>query len=157
MDVEIVEAPELRVGALRHIGPYHEIGEAFARLGKVSGAEGLFTKPGAAMVALYHDDPQSTPAAELRSDAGIAVPGDAPLPPELVERRVPAGWYAKTVHVGSYERLPDTWARLLGEWLPDSGERLGAGPSYERYLNNPGTTPKDKLLTEIYIPIGTGT
>src|SRR5262245_12503445 len=90
MDVEIREMPELRVGALRHIGPYNQIGEAFGRLGAIAGAAKLFDKPGAAMVALYHDDPQSTPADQLRSDAGVAVAADAALPPELVEHRVPA-------------------------------------------------------------------
>lgn len=105
------------------------------------------------MIALYHDDPESTPADQLRSDAGVAVPADVTLPPELAEQRLPAGRYARTVHVGSYEKLGDTWARFLGEWLPESGERLGTGPSYERYLNDPTGTPKEKLLTEIYVPI----
>ena len=153
MDVEIKQMPEQRVAAVRHIGPYNQIGEAFNRLGQVAGAAGLFANPAAAMIALYHDDPESTPADQLRSDAGVAVSRDAVLPAELAEQRLPAGRYAKTVHVGGYDKLGDTWARFLGEWLPESGERLGPGPSYERYVNDPRATPKDKLLTEIYVPI----
>jgi AraC family transcriptional regulator len=153
MDVEIMEMPEQRVAAVRHLGPYNQIGEAFTRLGQVAAAAGLFASPAAAMVALYHDNPQSTPADQLRSDAGVAVARDAVLPTELAEQRLPAGRYARTVHVGAYDTLPDTWARFLGEWLPESGERLGPGPSYERYVNDPRQTPKDQLLTEIYVPI----
>jgi AraC family transcriptional regulator len=153
MDVEIKRMPEMRVAALRHLGPYNQIGEAFGRLGEIAGPAGLFATPSAAMIALYHDDPESTPADQLRSDAGVAVTSDAKLPKELSEHRLAAGRYAKTLHVGSYDKLGDTWARFLGEWLPDSGERLGEGPSYERYVNDPRTTPKDKLLTEIYVPI----
>ena len=153
MDVEIKQMPEQRVAAVRHLGPYNEIGEAFGRLGAIAGPAGLLTQPGAAMIALYHDDPESTPTDQLRSDAGVAVPGDVELPGELAEHRLPAGRYAKTVHAGGYEKLGDTWARFLGEWLPESGEQLGSGPSYERYVNDPTTTPKDKLLTEIYVPI----
>jgi len=153
MDVEIKQMPEQRVAAVRHRGPYNQIGEAFSRLGAIVGPAGLLAKPDAAMIALYHDDPESTPADQLRSDAGIAVSADADLPASLVEHHLPAGRYAKTVHVGGYEKLGDTWARFLGEWLPESGERLGSGPSYERYLNDPSRTPKEKLLTEIYVPI----
>jgi AraC family transcriptional regulator len=153
MEVEITRMPEQRVAAIRHIGPYHEIGEAFGRLGEIAGPAGLFAGPDAAMIALYHDDPESTPADQLRSDAGVRVTSDAALPKDLVEQRLPAGRYAKTVHVGAYDKLGDTWARFLGEWLPESGERLGSGPSYEQYVNDPRQTPKEKLLTEIYVPI----
>jgi len=153
MDVEIKKMPEQRVAAVRHVGPYNQIGQAFGRLGEIAGPAGLFTNPNAAMIALYHDDPESTPADELRSDAGVAVASGVALPNELAEHRLPAGRYAKTVHVGSYEKLGDTWARFLGEWLPESGERLRDGPSYERYVNDPRTTPKERLITEIYVPI----
>src|SRR5262245_48712266 len=127
MDVEIKRMPEQRVAAVRHVGPYNQIGEAFGRLGEIAGPAGLFATPSAAMIALYHDDPESTPADQLRSDAGVAVANDARLPDSLAEHHLPAGRYAKTVHVGSYEKLGDTWARFLGEWLPESGERLGDG------------------------------
>ena len=152
MKVEITRMPEQRVAAVRHVGPYNQIGEASAawrdrRPGR------LVREPDAAMIALYHDDPEATPADQLRSDAGIGVTSDARLPRELAEQRLPAGRYAKTVHVGEYEKLADIWARFLGEWLPESGERLGSGPSYERYVNDPRKTPKDKLVTEIYVPI----
>lgn len=153
MDVEITAMPEQRVGAVRHIGPYNQISEAFGRLGEIAGKAGLFANPGASMIALYHDDPESTPPDKLRSDAALTVSDDATLPPDLREQRLPAGRYAKTLHVGGYETLGDTWARFLGEWLPSSGERLADGPSYERYLNNPMNTPKDQLRTEICVPI----
>ena len=89
----------------------------------------------------------------LRSDAGLVVSEDTTLPAELTERRLPAGRYACTVHVGPYERLGDTWARFMGEWLPASGHRLGEGVSYEIYVANPMTTPQEELRTELYIPI----
>ena len=154
MEVQIKTMPEQRVGTVRHIGPYNQIGEAFGRLGDIAGKAGLFSRPEAAMIALYYDDPQSTPADKLRSDAGVAVAESVPLPDDLEEHRLPAGRYAVARHVGSYETLGDTWARFLGEWLPASGEQLADGPSFEKYLNNPMDTPKEKLETEIYVPVG---
>ncbi|MFN8579716.1 MAG: GyrI-like domain-containing protein [Gemmatimonadaceae bacterium] len=105
------------------------------------------------MIAIFHDDPESVAEAELRSDAGIVVPEDAKLPNELSETRVHAGRYAMTTHQGSYEGLGDVWSRLMGEWLPRSGERVGDGVSYEIYRNTPMDTPTEKLLTDIYVPL----
>ena len=154
MEVQIKTLPEQRLGTVRHVGPYNQIGEAFGRLGAIAGKAGLFARPEAAMIALYHDDPASTPTDELRSDAGVAVADGVPLPADLEEQHLPAGRYAVARHVGPYETLGETWRHFLGEWLPASGERLANGPSYEKYLNNPTDTPKEKLETEIYIPVG---
>ena len=153
MKVEIAPYPELRVGTVRHTGPYMQISDAFARLGELAAPSRLFERPGAMMVALFHDDPETTPPDQLRSDAAVAVADDVPLPAGLTEQRIPAGEYASTVHVGPYEQLGDTWARFMGEWLPASGRRLGPGVSYEVYHNTPMDTPKEKLRTEIRIPL----
>jgi len=153
MEVKIDEYPELRVGTVRHIGPYIQINEAFERLGEIAGPARLFEKPGALMVALFHDDPDSVPADQLRSDAAVVVPDDTRLPDGMTEQRIPAGEYASTVHIGPYEQLGDVWARFMGEWLPASGRRMNGGASYEVYYNTPMDTPKDKLRTEIRIPL----
>ena len=152
MQVDIKDMPVRRLAAVRHIGPYNQISSAFGQLSAIAGPAGLFT-PGAEMIALYHDDPQATPPAQLRSDAGVTVPNGVALPSGLVEQRVAAGKYACTLHVGPYESLPETWARMTREWLPASGQRRAAGASYELYLNNPMTTPKEKLETEVCIPV----
>ena len=130
-----------------------QIVQAFERLGSIGGPAGLFRHPGAAMIALYHDDPDSTPPDQLRSDAAISIPEDVPLPDGLVEQRLAAGRYACAVHVGPYEELGDAWARFMGEWLPASGYRVGPGTSFEIYRNTPADTPKHELRTEMYISI----
>lgn len=153
MRVEIANMPELRVATVRHVGPYSRISEAFARLGAIAGPAGLIG-PQAAMIGIYHDDPETTAPAELRSDAAISVAPDAVLPEGVVEQRIAAGRYACAVHQGSYEGLGDAWARLMGEWLPRSGERVATGGvCYERYRNTPGDVPTDELCTELYVPL----
>ena len=152
MNVEVKDMKELRVATVEHVGPYNRISEAFARLGQIAGPAGLFG-PGAAMLAIYHDDPETTPASELHSKAGITVATNAKLPNGLGEERLSAGRYACTTHKGPYEGLGDTWARFMGEWLPRSGERMKDSASFEIYRNTPEHTPKDKLETELYIPL----
>ena len=92
----------------------------------------------------------SVPPEQLRSEAALTLSPHAKAPDGLIEQRVPAGDYARTVHQGSYEGLPATWNALKNEWLPSSGRRMGH-PSYEVYVNNPMTTEKSGLLTEIYL------
>jgi AraC family transcriptional regulator len=152
MHVTIENMPELRVATVHHVGPYPRISEAFARLGAIAGPGGLF-RPEAAMLAIYHDDPETTPADQLQSDAGITVPSEVPLPDGLVEMRLPAGRYAKTTHVGPYTHLGDAWSRLMGEWLPKSGHRVGEGSSYEVYRNTPENAAPNELRTDLYLPI----
>ena len=105
------------------------------------------------MIGIYYDDPQTTPANELRSEAGIRVAENVTLPAGLQDQHLSPGKYAVATHVGSYEQLGDTWARLLGEWLPQSGHRLRPGASYELYVNDPMHVAASELRTEIYQPI----
>ncbi len=153
MNVAIEKMPELRVGAVRHIGPYMQINEAFATLHAVVQKAGVASTPDVALLGIYYDDPETTPASELRSDAGLTLPSGTPLPEGLEERMLPAGRYARTTHVGPYEQLGDVWSRLMGEWLPASGERVRNTPSYEIYRNTPETAPSEKLRTDLYIPL----
>lgn len=152
MDVDITQMPELRVGAVRHVGPYNQIPKAFERLGAIAGPAGLLRQAGS-MVAIYHDDPETTPQDQLRSDAALVVPEGVKLPEGLVEQHIAAGRYARTLHVGPYEQLGDAWARFLGEWIPGSGNRIGDGVSYEIYLNTPEQVPEAQLRTELYVPL----
>ena len=153
MNATIENKPAMRAAGLRHIGPYNTIGEAFSRLGAIAGQAGLYAHPGAAMIAIYHDDPQTVPADELRSDAAIVVPEGVPIPAGLTEQRVPAGRYACTIHAGPYDTLPDTWKKLSREWVPSQGLRIGAPPSYERYINNPMQVAPADLRTEVCVPL----
>jgi AraC family transcriptional regulator len=152
MEVEIKDMPELRVGAVRHIGPYNQIPKAFERLGAIAGPSGLL-RQASDMIAIYHDDPESTPQDQLRSDAAVVVAEGIGLPEGLVEQHIAGGRYARTVHVGPYEQLGDVWARFLGEWIPASGNRIGDGVSYEIYTNTPEQVPKKELRTELYVPL----
>lgn len=151
MNVTITPLDALRVAAVRHVGPYHTISEAFGRLGRIAGP--LFGMPSAAMIALYHDAPESMPPDQLRADAGVVVRDGVALPEGVTELRIPAGRYAQHTHVGPYTELGDVWARLMGGWLPASGYRLDDRPSFELYRNTPMDTPADQLRTELYVAI----
>ena len=153
MNVEVTSMPDMRVATVSHIGPYNRISEAFERLGMLAGPAGLFAQPDAIMLAIYHDDPDTTPAEKLRSEAGVVVPAGVPLPSSLNEVHIPAGTYALTTHLGPYSQLGDTWARLMGDWLPKSGRRVGPGTAYEIYRNNPANAKPEDLHTDLFLSV----
>jgi AraC family transcriptional regulator len=152
MRVEYKDMPALRVAAVRHQGPYHQISEAFARLGQVAATAGLQDAPGT-MVAVYHDDPADTPVAELHSEAGLVLRDDTALPPGLIELRLPAGRYAVTTYVGPYQFLGEAWANLREEVAASGTRSPQKAAAYEIYRNTPETSPAAKLITELYLPV----
>ncbi len=151
MQVEIVNQPSMRVAAVRHIGPYTEVSEAFERLSKIAGEAGLFA-PGVLMLGLYHDDPNTIPANELRSDAALTIGDGVKSPDGTAEMTVPAGRYAKLVYTGPYSGLPGAWGEVTS-WVQKGGEKMTASMSYELYLNDPTDTAPEDLITEIYLPL----
>ncbi|HEU4997181.1 MAG TPA: AraC family transcriptional regulator [Gemmatimonadaceae bacterium] len=78
MNVTIENMPELRVGAVRHVGPYMQINRAFAKLGDVwhrflgewlpASAERLRNGPS---YEIYRNTPEHTKPSQLRTDLYI--------------------------------------------------------------------------------------
>ncbi len=152
MDSTLVTRAPLRALTVRHIGPYPEIGAAFARLESAIDASGVLTSP-APLVALYHDNPETTPASALRSDAGILVDEKISVPSTLHDTTIAGGKYLHVRHLGSYEGLAGTWADLRAQGFEAHGVRRREGPAYEVYPNNPGNAATEALITDIYVPV----
>lgn len=154
MDVTIQEtAPAWRVVALRHTGPYNQIGPAFGQLMGWMQAHGV-TPTGPAL-AISHDDPETTPAAELRSDACVIVADDFTTDDPTVQvLDLTGGRYAVATHLGAYSGLGATWSQLMGEWFPASGHTIEfTRPCFELYVNDCNTVPVEGVRTELYVPI----
>lgn len=152
MDVIVEDMGELKVAATTHLGPRNMVGEAFGRLVAIAGPAGLLSQPGAKMIAVFHDDPDTTPVADLRTSAGVIVPEKCVIPAELTELRIPAGKYARATHRGHYAGLGDSWDKLMGQWLPSSDYRVVGRSSHEVYRVADHSQP-DKLETDLYIAI----
>jgi AraC family transcriptional regulator len=153
MELVIEQFPATRLACVRHTGPYNQIARAFEQLSAIAGPAGLFARPGALVIGMYHDDPDSKAPEELQSDAAIALDADAPLPPGLHESMIPAGRYARHAHIGPFSGLGDAWTRFLGEAIPASSHRVAAGPSFEVYRSDMRSTPPAQYHTDLYVPI----
>ena len=135
-----------RLAVSEHRGSYMDIGRAFSRVRDRVGS-------GSRMVAIYEDDPDAVPPADLRSAAGTVVDPGTRIPHDLAERLVPAGRYAIMRYVGPYSSMHVAYLWLYGQWLPSSGEEPRDHPVIEEYLTDPATTPPVHAVTDILLPL----
>jgi AraC family transcriptional regulator len=151
-EVTIRNEPALRLAALPHRGAYTAIGTVYDRLMAWAGARGLMT-PESRFIALYHDDPQTVPEKDLRSDAGVVVPTGIEGSEGVGILDLPASRLAVLVFKGPYAELEGAYAWLYRDWLPNSGEEPADQPAREEYLNDPRSLPPSEWLTAVMLPL----
>ncbi len=151
-DVTIQDLSPIRVAALRHRGPYTEIGPTFGRLYAWAGGRGLLN-PSTRAFGITYDDPTAVPAAELRSDACLSLGPEVEGDGDVVVQEIPGGRHAVLVHKGPYAELEHTFRWFYRNWLPTSGFTPADRPCVEEYLNDCRALPPEEWLTEIRIPL----
>jgi AraC family transcriptional regulator len=137
---------------LRHNGPYGDVGQTFERLAAWAGAHGLFG-PWTQGLGISYDDPEVTPPEHLRYDAAFTVPHAVLGEGEFQGVELPARDYAAAIHQGPYSGLAITYAGLIRWWLRHGGGELSDAPALEFYLNQPGHTAPESLLTKICLAV----
>jgi AraC family transcriptional regulator len=152
MEVKIQHLEPIRVAFMRHVGPYSTVGATWDKFVPCLGKEGLLGGD-TRFIGIGHDDPTVTPADKIRYDACVSVDGTFQPTGDIGVQVIPGGDYAVTTHFGPYRKLGDTYAQLLGQWLPRSGRGLRSTPCFEIYLNDPQSTDPEDLLTDIYAPL----
>ena len=152
LSVTVKQLPAIRVACVRHVGPYDACEPAWTKLCQLVGRYGLFG-PHTRMIGVGHDDPSITPPDKIRYDACLTVPDDFAGTPELPVAVIGGGEYATAVVKGPYTNLAPAFAYVCGVWGPDSGREFAGAPSIEFYVNDPKSTPPEKLLTEICVPL----
>jgi AraC family transcriptional regulator len=152
MNVRIEHRDPVRVAFMRHVGPYSEVGKTWDKLLPLLGKEGLLGGD-TFFIGICHDDPDVTPQDKTRYDACVTVDETFVPEGEIGVQTIAGGDYAVTTHFGPYNKLGQTYAKLLGQWLPRSGRELASTPCFEVYLNAPQSTEPEDLLTDIYAPL----
>ena len=152
MNITVQTLPARRVAFVHHVGPYPECGAAWDTLGMFLGKEGRLGGD-SLFIGICHDDPEVTPPDKIRYDACVTVDDSFAPGGEIGVQTIAGGEYAVATHFGSYETLGETYARLMGRWLPRSGREMRSIPSFEVYVNDPNSTEPEDLLTDIHVPL----
>ena len=126
-------------------------GKAYEQLWAVIKAQKLFTK-GIESICISYDDPKITEGSLQRSDVCLAIHKSATPQEEVSCKNLAGGKYAVFFYQGSYENLSQVYDTAV-RWVIDHQYTLREEPFFEKYLNDARRTPKEKLKTEIYIPI----
>lgn len=154
MNAQLIQLSPMRVVAIKHVGPYEQLGPKFEQLWNWASSNNV---PIQRILGLYWDDPEGTPAAQLRSAACIEVGPDYQLGDTgglpIFMDVVPGGQYANMRHVGPYEGLPQAWASLTEQTMGRLGKQIADGPAVEIYMNDASVTPADQLITELFMPV----
>ena len=128
-----------------------DYGKAYEQLWAVIKAQKLFTK-GIESICISYDDPKITEGFLQRSDVCLAIHKPATPQDEVSCKTLAGGKYAVFFYQGSYENLSQVYDTAV-RWVIDHQYTLREEPFFEKYLNDARRTPKEKLKTEIYIPI----
>jgi len=155
VNVTVKTLEPMRVACVRHVGPYNECDPAWKTLCEHAGQQG-WMGPETKMLALCHDDPDTTPPEKIRYDACVTV-GPAAEGAEGADdvqiKELPGGEYASFTHVGPFDRISESYREFYQDWLPQSGREQAAAPHIEFYHKDPSTTPPGELETEICVPL----
>ena len=128
-----------------------DYGKAYEQLWAVIKAQKLFTK-GIESICISYDDPKITEGSLQRSDVCLAIHKPATPQEEVSCKTLAGGKYAVFFYQGCYENLSQVYDTAV-RWVIDHQYTLREEPFFEKYLNDARRTPKEKLKTEIYIPI----
>jgi len=152
--VEVKDLPKMTVAYIRHIGPYKGDEKLFEklwnRLFRWAGPRGLIGGPDFRSLIIYHDDPNVTDQAKLRTSVCITVPPHTKVDGEVGKMELEAARYMIARFVVKANQFQDAWDWVYGKWLPESGYQPDDKPCFEMYPEE----PKDGNITvDICVPV----
>jgi DNA gyrase inhibitor GyrI len=115
-------------------------------------------RAGARGFGIIHDHSGMAAAPHRRYDACVELlPGFAPDPPNGIVRKVtPSGAYAQMLLKGCHGQIAEGFRRMREQWSEEDALIVDeTRPYMEIFLNDPGSTPKEELLTELCVPVRT--
>ncbi len=64
-------------------------------------------------IGIYNDDPQTTKAENQRFDDCVEIIAETMTSEKINTRKILSGFNANTIHIGSYDQIPETYNMLL--------------------------------------------
>jgi AraC family transcriptional regulator len=141
------------IATMRHQGSFEQIPSVITELMKQM-AEGGYLLAGPIM-SVYFNDPNQVPEDDLLWEIWIPVayPGvfSQAENDQMGFKYLDPMFVAYTYHIGPMEKIAETYISLM-EWAARNKYNIN-GPPVEILWCDPGQTPKDKTVTEIWLPV----
>jgi AraC family transcriptional regulator len=126
----IVRLTRMTVGFIRHTGPYESVpAEHFTRLLDWSRRRGVGAP---LLLGIARDAPGITPDSKIRFDCCVQVPQAFEVEGDIGCQRTPAGTYALTDYVGSWDLAP-AYRTILERLTSDPALEIIGLPAIELY------------------------
>jgi AraC family transcriptional regulator len=149
-DARVEERQPMRLAAVRHVGPYEHVGQAWKAVFAWAGRAGA--TPAGPPVGLCWDDPEVTAPGHVRYDACLPIDGGVAAASDARLLEIGAGRFAVAMHRGAHERLGESYTELV-RWALVHGHELGPEPSVDHYLRSPGDVAPEDLETLIALRV----
>jgi AraC family transcriptional regulator len=146
--LRITRLPTRRIAFVRHVGPYDRAAEAFARLAAWAEPRGLL---GPAMLGVYWDDQDVTPAERTRCDVALFVDERAAADGKVEVRELPGGDHAVFHHAGGVPERRRCYEVAYRTCLPSLGRRPSGAPPFELYSRT--SQGLDRAATWVHVPL----
>ena len=141
------------VAVIKHKGPFTEVPTVMASLmGEIDKGGYLSAGP---VMAMFITPPENTPAKDLQWQVMIPVVAPGPLGQPQFDKLgfqyLDPATVAFTFHVGSFDTVNEAYKTIFA-WAKTNNYTIRGYPM-EIYWSDPAKVPKDKLVTEVMVPI----
>ena len=122
-----------------------ELGKAYGTIGQYLGQLG--EQPAGAPYAAYFN----WDSKDFDVEIGFPVSGTFSEKDDIKSSEIPGGKLARCLYTGPYNKIEPAYNALTA-WVKENGYEA-TGVAYEFYLNDPGETPQEELMTQIVFPL----
>ena len=122
-----------------------ELGKAYGAIGQYLGQLG--EQPAGAPYAAYFN----WDSKDFDVEIGFPVSGTFSEKDDIKSSEIPGGKLARCLYTGPYNKIEPAYNALTA-WVKENGYEA-TGVAYEFYLNDPGETPQEELMTQIVFPL----
>lgn len=151
LTVEIVSTEPFKLLAVRNVGNYAELDQAYERLFGIVFERYAFDRL-AGVYGIPHDDPRFDPPAACVFDCAVDVGEDAETTGEAAVLILPPGDHLRIRHIGSYAGLQESIDLLYAAAI-QMHQELGPHPAWVHYVDTPESAPEEALRSDIYLPL----
>jgi len=150
---EMIQTEPMTVAYVTIHGSFDQIPQTYGLLYGWIAQHGLTPTgmPGTA----YLTDPSSVPEDQNVYEVWAPFSGDAaeagPDASGVGVKRIESMLVAKTMHIGPYDTLAETYGLLVG-WIAGQSHEI-CGPAMEFYYSDPAVTRPEEYETEIWLPV----